>query len=192
MDKRLELEAKELLYSNIADKVEESIDNEKIIQYKSHFFESVDLEVIEDDEDKRIIFVWKDKWGKCLSINNIKLNIFRLLEGIAELYVGICYLNESNLCCIIHILKTVFEVCELDLSEEYIVIILAIYYEVRMGEQITDSNLCDKVNLYAENYMGIKLPTSRINKIICDLYDKGIVEIDNEKFSIGDYMIVIN
>lgn len=189
MYKELELEAKELLYSNITEKLEEMISEEKIAHYRESFFESINLEVVENDGNNRIIFCEKNHLGKRMHIRNIKLNIYRILKGVVELYIQSQILNESRICCIISVLKIIFEILMVDLSEEEMVIILAIYYEVSLGQQITDINLYDKVNIYAENYIGVKLTTSRIYESIGYLYENRIVDIYDGKFTIADHMI---
>lgn len=192
MSKELDIEAKEMLYSSIKNEAEKIIDEERRIHYKAYFLEAVDVEAVEDDGDRRVLLIWKNKLGKHLSIKNIKLNFFKLLKGMVELYVASQILDEIVLCSIINALKLIIEVCMVDLSEEEIVIILAIYYEVRGGRKITDSNLCDKVNLYIEDYMGVKLPMQRIYKDVECLYERGIVEIDNGEFRISDREIVVS
>lgn len=191
MNKEMDLEAKEMLYGSIKNEVEKIIDEERRIYYKACFFESADVEAVEDDEDRRVLLIWKNKSGKHLSIKNIKLNFFKLLKGMVELYVESQILDEIVLCSIINAIKLIIEVCMVDLSEEEIVIILAIYYEVRGGRKITDSNLCDKANLYMEDYMGVKLPVQRIYKDVECLYERGIVEINNGEFGISDRMVVV-
>ena len=191
MSKELDIEAKEMLYSSIKNEAEKILDGERCMHYKACFLEAVDVEAVEDDGDRRVLLIWKNKLGKHLSIKNIKLNFFKLLKGMVELYVASQILDEIVLCSIINALKLIIEVCMVDLSEEEIVIILAIYYEVRGGRKITDSNLCDKVNLYIEDYMGVKLPMQRIYKDVECLYERGIVEIDNREFRISDCEIVV-
>ncbi len=190
MDKELELEAKEQLYCSIIDQVEEISEKEKIAQCKECFFESIDVEVVRDDENKRIAFFWKDKLGKHISIKNIRLNICKLFKGMIELYIESWILDESAIWCIVKTVKMIFEACLIDFTEEEIVIILGIYYEVSIGHQIIDDNLCDSVNLYAEKHMGVKLEAQRIYEIIDHLYKNGIVDINDGNFTIGDKTIV--
>lgn len=191
MNKELELEAKEMLYNNIKDKVPKLIDAEKCIDYKTCFFESIDVETVEDDENRRVLLIWKNKWGKHLSIKNIKVNFFKLLRGVVELYIGSQILKETELCSVINALKMIIEACMVDLSEEELVVILAIYYEVDKGRKITDSNLCDTVNLYMEDYMGVKLPDQRIYKDVECLCERGIVGIEEGEFRISDRVNVV-
>ncbi len=192
MDKKLELEAKELLYSSVVDQLQKTLDEEKINLCKTYFFESIDVELMEDEDERRVLFFWKDKPGKRISFKNIKINIFKLLKGIAELYFECQILNGFNyVCIIVNVVKMLLEACMLYLTEEETIIIVAIYQGVSTGEQITDSNLCDKVNLYMEDYMGMGMQPKRIYKDIDSLCKKGIIDIEDGRFKIVDCTIML-
>ena len=158
---------------------EDTLFDYSIDDMKALLNEAIEIEAEETEDAKtRGIVKKKNGTGKYISIKNVHISMKIILEGLA-------LKKDMTPISIVIFLYNLFEQLRLNISRWQMSVYMSLY-EVRRTINITDENLVDVIISNIGKYGYEKLSTGKIMNTVNELYNMGLLDIDNGSYKVEE------